>query len=96
MISAKDVDVRVTLRTRQPQEAEVRQGIAVAYLDAVWRSVREGPKRLTHKELWRSLAKSTARSLTPLMMIPVQRSNGFCLRQKTLRQRLGCSVVPPS
>ncbi|MDO9428493.1 MAG: hypothetical protein Q7T93_16875 [Methylobacterium sp.] len=50
VISAKDVDVRVSLRTREPQEAKVRQGVAVAYLEAFWRSVREGPTRLTHKE----------------------------------------------
>jgi len=50
VISAKDVDVRVSLRTREPLEAKARQGAAVTYLEAVWRSVREGPKRLTHKE----------------------------------------------
>jgi integrase len=49
-ITAKDVDVRTSLRTRDPQEAKVRQAVAVAYLEGVWRSVREGPKRLTHKE----------------------------------------------
>ncbi|GJD36952.1 DUF6538 domain-containing protein [Methylobacterium aerolatum] len=50
VISAKDRDIRVSLRTRDPQEAKARQAQAVAYLEAVWRSVREGPRRLTHKE----------------------------------------------
>ncbi|MHC2018040.1 hypothetical protein [Methylobacterium sp. CM6247] len=48
MISAKYVSV--SLRTREPQEAKVRQVVAVAYLEAVWRSVREGPKGLILKE----------------------------------------------
>ncbi|KQP63972.1 hypothetical protein ASF52_20465 [Methylobacterium sp. Leaf112] len=49
-ITAKDADVRTSLRTRDPQEAKARQAVAVAYPEGVWRSVREGPKRLTHKE----------------------------------------------
>ena len=49
-ISSKDVDIRVSLRTRDPQEAKARQAGVVAYLEAVWRSVREGPRKLTHKE----------------------------------------------
>lgn len=43
-------DIRTSLRTRDPREARERQAVAVAYLEAVWRSVREGPRRLTHKE----------------------------------------------
>lgn len=49
-ITPNDVDVRTSLRTRDPQEAKARQAVAVAYLEGVWRSVREGPRRLTHKE----------------------------------------------
>ncbi|WFT81093.1 tyrosine-type recombinase/integrase [Methylobacterium sp. CB376] len=49
VISEKAKDVRTSLRTRDPGEAKERQARAVAYLEAVWRSVREGPKRLTHK-----------------------------------------------
>ncbi|MGC5778325.1 DUF6538 domain-containing protein [Methylobacterium sp. NFXW15] len=50
VISARDKDVRVSLRTNDPKEAKARQAQAVAYLEAVWSSVREGPRRLSHKE----------------------------------------------
>ncbi|WP_194075177.1 DUF6538 domain-containing protein [Methylobacterium durans] len=50
IISEKAKDIRTSLRTRDPQEAKSRQAAAVAYLEGLWRSVREGPRRLTHKE----------------------------------------------
>jgi len=50
-ISEKAQDVRVSLRTRDPQEARARQAAVVAYLEGVWRAVREGPRRLTHKQI---------------------------------------------
>ena len=50
LITPNRRDIRTSLRTRDPQEAKARQAVAVAYLEAFWRSVREGPKRLTHKE----------------------------------------------
>ncbi|MGA4554657.1 site-specific integrase [Methylorubrum aminovorans] len=49
-ISEKAKDVRVSLRTSDPLEAKSRQAAAIEYLNGIWRSVREGPKRLTHKE----------------------------------------------
>jgi len=49
-ITPTRVDIRTSLRTRDPQEAKARQAVAVAYLEGVWRSVREGPRKLTHKE----------------------------------------------
>ncbi|WP_330218366.1 DUF6538 domain-containing protein [Methylobacterium sp. WSM2598] len=50
VISDKAKDVRTSLRTRDPVEAKVRQAVAVAYLEKVWRSVREGPQRLTQRQ----------------------------------------------
>jgi hypothetical protein len=49
-ISDRAQDVRLSLRTRDPQEARQRQGAVVSYLEGVWRAVREGPRRLSHKE----------------------------------------------
>lgn len=49
-LSSKAKDVRVSLRTRDPQEARKRQAAAVAYLGSAWEAVRKGPRRLTHKE----------------------------------------------
>jgi hypothetical protein len=47
-LSAKAEDIRVSLRTRDPQEAKARQAVALGYLEGVWRAVRGGPRRLTH------------------------------------------------
>jgi hypothetical protein len=49
-ISEKAKDIRVSLRTRDPHEAKSRQAAAIEYLNGIWRSVREGPKRLSHKD----------------------------------------------
>ncbi|QIO30759.1 DUF6538 domain-containing protein [Bradyrhizobium sp. 1(2017)] len=43
--------IKVSLRTHDPREAKVRQAKALAYLDDVWRSMREAPRRLTHREV---------------------------------------------
>ncbi|ACA15983.1 integrase family protein [Methylobacterium sp. 4-46] len=50
VISDKATDVRTSLRTRDPAVAKARQAVAVAYLEKVWRSVREGPQRLTQRQ----------------------------------------------
>lgn len=50
-VSEKAQDIRVSLRTRDPQEARSRQATVLAYLESVWRALREGPRRLTHKEV---------------------------------------------
>ena len=44
-------EVKVSLRTRDPREAKVRQAKALAYLDDMWRSLRDGPRRLTQREV---------------------------------------------
>ncbi|WP_143279277.1 DUF6538 domain-containing protein [Bradyrhizobium ottawaense] len=46
-----DCKVKVSLRTHDPREAKARQAKALAYLDDVWRSMREAPRRLTHREV---------------------------------------------
>ncbi|MBB3903591.1 site-specific integrase [Methylobacterium brachythecii] len=49
-ISAATPDVRISLGTRDDNEAKHRHAVATGYLQGVWRAVREGPRRLTHKE----------------------------------------------
>jgi integrase len=44
--------VKASLRTHNPREAKERQAKALAYLDDVWRSLREGPRRMTHREVF--------------------------------------------
>lgn len=50
-VSEKAQDIRVSLRTRNPEEARARQVAVVAYLEGVWRAVREGPRRLSRKQV---------------------------------------------
>ncbi|MBY5769587.1 tyrosine-type recombinase/integrase [Rhizobium leguminosarum] len=50
VVGDKAVEITCSLRTRDPRESKVRQAVAVAYLDSVWKSLREGPKRLTQKQ----------------------------------------------
>ncbi|TBA92721.1 DUF6538 domain-containing protein [Rhizobium ruizarguesonis] len=51
VVGDKAVEITCSLRTRDPSESKVRQAVAVAYLDSVWKSLREGPKRLTQKQI---------------------------------------------
>lgn len=51
VVSDKAIEVTGSLRTRDPREAKERQTVALAYLDSVWQSLREGPKRLTQKQI---------------------------------------------
>lgn len=51
VVSSKATEIQGSLRTRDPSEAKERQTVALAYLDSVWQSLREGPKRLTHKRV---------------------------------------------
>ncbi|WFU47723.1 tyrosine-type recombinase/integrase [Sinorhizobium terangae] len=44
-------EITISLRTRDPREAKERQAVALAYLDSVWQALREGPKRLTQKQI---------------------------------------------
>ncbi len=50
LISPTAVTVQLSLRTRDPREAKARQGTVTAHLERVWRGLREGPRRLTHRE----------------------------------------------
>lgn len=43
--------VTVSLATRDPAEAKARQADLLSYLEGVWRSLREGPRRLSHREV---------------------------------------------
>ena len=49
-VTSKTPMVRLSLRTADPSEAKVRQAIVAAYLERVWRGLREKPRRLTLKE----------------------------------------------
>lgn len=51
VITAKATHVIFPLRTRDPREAKERKAVALAYLDAVWKSLNEGPMQLTHKQI---------------------------------------------
>lgn len=44
-------EVTGSLRTRDPHEAKARKSVVLAYLNDIWRSLREGPKRLTQKQI---------------------------------------------
>ncbi|MGO7837067.1 DUF6538 domain-containing protein [Rhizobium johnstonii] len=44
-------EITCSLRTRDPQEAKERHTTAAAYVDSVWQALREGPKRLTQKQI---------------------------------------------
>lgn len=50
-IGAQAIEVTASLRTREPNEAKARQAVLLAYLEAVWSSLRNGPSRLTHKQI---------------------------------------------
>ncbi|WP_152047138.1 DUF6538 domain-containing protein [Aureimonas psammosilenae] len=49
-LSAKAQDVRLSLRTRDPQEARERQAAAIASLERAWRAVRTGPVSLSFQQ----------------------------------------------
>lgn len=50
VITANATHVIFPLQTRDPREAKERKAVATAYLDAVWKALLEGPKRLTQKQ----------------------------------------------
>src|SRR5690606_32795909 len=62
VIGERANEVTVSLRTRDPREAKERQAAALAYLDSVWQSLRDGPKRLTQKQI-QALAGEAYREL---------------------------------
>lgn len=43
--------IQFSLRTREPKEAKARQAVALAYLEGVWQSLRNGPRRLSQKQV---------------------------------------------
>lgn len=71
-ISAKAQAIRLSLRTRDPSEAKIRQGRVASYLEEVWRGLRATkPLSLTHRqatalagELYRAWASETPRERT--------------------------------
>ncbi|WP_193227801.1 site-specific integrase [Aureimonas psammosilenae] len=50
-LSAKALDVRCSLRTRDPGEAKARQAAVTAYLERAWRAMRAKPVVLSQKEI---------------------------------------------
>lgn len=50
-ISPRAVDIRLSLRTKDDREARARQAEVVAFLEAIWRGVREKPQPLSHKRI---------------------------------------------
>ncbi|MGU3399498.1 DUF6538 domain-containing protein [Brucellaceae bacterium D45D] len=50
-IGLNAIEVTASLRTRDPNEAKARQSALLAYLEGVWASLRNGPARLTHKQV---------------------------------------------
>lgn len=50
VITANATHVTFPLQTRDPREAKERKAVATAYVDAVWKALVEGPKRLTQKQ----------------------------------------------
>jgi hypothetical protein len=64
--------IRVSLRTRDPSEAKVRQAKVVAYLESVWRALRStAPVTLTYRQatalagrLYRAWANGEGRERT--------------------------------
>ncbi|PZN92706.1 MAG: recombinase XerD [Hyphomicrobiales bacterium] len=71
-ISAKAQAIRLSLRTRDPSEAKIRQGRVASYLEEVWRGLRATkPLSLTHRQatalagdLYRAWASETQRERT--------------------------------
>lgn len=43
--------VKLSLRTHDPRIAKERQAVALSHLDDVWRGLREGPVRLSHRQV---------------------------------------------
>lgn len=49
-VSASASVVKVSLGTRDPHEAKIRQAQIATYLEGVWQSIRKGPAKLTMKQ----------------------------------------------
>lgn len=49
-LSEKAIDIRVSLRTGDPNEARGRHAAVVAYLEKAWTAMRSRPATLTHRE----------------------------------------------
>jgi integrase len=43
--------IQFSLRTRDPDEARVRQAVALAHVEGFWRALRDGPIRLSQKQV---------------------------------------------
>ncbi|ANN55977.1 hypothetical protein A9174_03810 [Mesorhizobium loti NZP2037] len=49
-ITAKDHAIRVSLRAANPSEVKTRQAQVLAYLETVWKGLREPPLALSHRQ----------------------------------------------
>ncbi|WP_417811952.1 DUF6538 domain-containing protein [Thalassospira alkalitolerans] len=49
-VTSKARVVKVSLGTRDPNDAKIRQAQIAGYLEGVWKSVRKGPQKLTLKQ----------------------------------------------
>ncbi|WP_446980851.1 DUF6538 domain-containing protein [Rhizobium leguminosarum] len=78
VVGANAAEITCSLRTRDPREAKERHTSAAAYLDSVWQSVREGPKRLTQKQI-AALAGEAYRS--PVALFEDDPGNPFIWKQ---------------
>jgi integrase len=78
VVSANAAEITCSLRTRDPREAKERHTCAATYLDSVWQSLREGPKRLTQKQI-AALAGEAYRS--PVALFEDDPGNPFIWKQ---------------
>lgn len=50
-LTARSKEVHFSLLTRDPSEAKQRHGVATAYVEGVWKSLREGAVTLSQKQI---------------------------------------------
>lgn len=50
-LSSRTRAVQFSLRTNDPAEIKARHAVAAAHVEAFWRSLRNGPTRLTHRQV---------------------------------------------
>jgi len=50
-LSSRTKVVQFSLRTNDPAEIKVRYAVAAAHVEAFWQSLRNGPTRLTHRQV---------------------------------------------
>jgi len=50
-VAPKAVELKISLQTSDPSEAKTRQANIAAYLEGIWKALRQGPERLTTKQV---------------------------------------------